>query len=69
MIFSGKDIRRNLKILRYYVCGIDIQDIFRMIRIGRQIELNAQDKNTIVVLFMGLSKAGKTTLVTRLMGY
>jgi len=40
-----------------------------MIRIGRKIELNSQDKDTIVILFMGLSKAGKTTLVTRLMGY
>lgn len=36
MIFNGKDIRRNLKILRYYICGIDIQDVFRMIRIGRK---------------------------------
>ena len=69
LIFKGKDIRRNLKILRYYQCGIDIQDVFRMIRIGRKIELNSQDKDTIVILFMGLSKAGKTTLVTRLMGY
>lgn len=69
MIFSGKDIRRNLKILRHYICGIDIQDVFRMIKIGRKIELNSQDKDTIVILFMGLSKAGKTTLVTRLMGY
>lgn len=39
MILTGKEIRRNLKILRYYQCGIDIRDVFRMIKKGRKINL------------------------------
>ena len=67
LILQGKDIRRNLKILRYYQSGIDIQDVFRMVRIGREMRFqNDRDK---VILFMGLSRSGKTTLITRLMGY
>ena len=67
LILQGKDIRRNLKILRYYQCGIDIQDVFRMVRIGR--EMRFQNEKDKVILFMGLSRSGKTTLITRLMGY
>lgn len=34
-ILRQEDIRRNLKVLKYKICGINIQEIFRMLKKGR----------------------------------
>lgn len=72
-ILDGADIQRNLKILREKMCGMDIYETMRMIEKGRELKrVNLEErknKKVKIILFFGLSKAGKTTLITRLLGY
>lgn len=57
------------------MCGIDIYDIYRMIEKGRELkkenidELKKSGKKIKVILLFGLSKAGKSTLIARTLGY
>lgn len=53
---------------------MDIYETMRMIEKGRELKrMNLaevrKNKKVKIILFFGLSKAGKTTLITRLMGH
>lgn len=65
-IRNRKDVLENIRVIRDQVELIDIHDLRRLLLNGRK---DSKIKGKGAIVFIGLSKAGKTTLTTALMGY
>ena len=61
------DVWENVRVIRNQIELLDIHDLIRLLRKGRQDKNKIKDQGAVV--FIGLSKAGKTTTITSLLGY
>ena len=67
MIKKKEGVIRNLKALRHKIQHFDYPDYKRLLSIGRGSKNKIENQGGVV--FIGLSKSGKTTLTTSILGF